>query len=73
MSRNDLILVICKANKWYVVTGVNADTEWNETFANQHTALVTSRFTNSRAKALLRAHDAHNKLQTEYGVRELYI
>jgi|TARA_E500000178_G_scaffold355112_1_gene426531 hypothetical protein len=73
MSRNNLILVIKKEHRWYVVPDVNADTQWNEEFASQHINLPTSRFTKSRAKALLRAHDIQRRMETEYGVREMYI
>jgi hypothetical protein len=73
MSRNNLILVIKKADRWYVIPDADADTQWNEEFASHHINLPTSRFTKSRANALLRAHDLQNRIDTEYGVRELYI
>ena len=73
MSRNNVILVINKGKKWYVVPDANADTQWNEEYASQHVKLPMSKFTTSRSKALLRAHDLQKKTATEYGVHELYV
>lgn len=73
MSRNNLIVVIHSKGRWYVVPDCNADTEWSEEFARCHVGDESSKFTNSRATALIRAHNLQRKLDTEYGVRELYL
>lgn len=73
MSRNNVILVIRRQNRYYVVADANADTEWSEEWATRHTELDSSRSTKSRAKALVRAHDLQNRIRTEYGVRELSV
>lgn len=77
MSRNNLILVICvvvnKKRRFFVVPDTNADTEWSAEFAHNHVGRPTSRYTFSRAKALLYAHDLQRKSNTEYGVREMYV
>jgi hypothetical protein len=71
MSRNNLILVIVYRGRYYVVSDVNADVQWNEKFAEQHINKISSRFTYNRGKALIRAHNLQGRLQTEYGVWEI--
>lgn len=74
MSRDDVILVVRKSlNKRhiYYVFHANAtlhweDEEWNSLILNN------SKFTFSRGKALILAHNKQKKLQTEYGVREVF-
>ena len=73
MSRNNLIVVIRSKGRWYVVPNCNADTEWSEEFARCHVNDESSRFTKSRATALIRAHNLQRVQKTEYGVRELYL
>lgn len=79
MSRNDVILVVCDQrmvprHKYYIVTRVNADTQWNARFAKR---LIDKgsirRFTKRRGFALELAHDLQKRIQSEYGVREIDI
>lgn len=74
MSRNNLILVIYDKYRkmYYVARDVNADTEWSTESAVYLFQQGTS-FTRNRGKALILAHNADRKLQTEYGVREISI
>ena len=73
MSRNNFIAVIHSKGRWYVVPDCNADTEWSEEFAQRHVCNEFSKFTRSRGAALVRAHNLQRRLDTEYGVREVYL
>lgn len=73
MSRNNLILVVCVDQRYYVVPNVCADTEWDGRFARSIANDETRKYTRSRGKALIRAHNLQNKLKTEYGVREFFM
>ena len=74
MSRNNLILVVSKRDgtsgrrRYHVAFCENADTQWDYEYA----VFITTayKFTYSRAKALVRAHNMQRRLDTEYGVRE---
>ena len=50
MSRNNLILVIAHRRRYYVVSDVNADVQWNEKFAQEHINDTSSRSTSDRGK-----------------------
>ena len=74
MSRDDVILVIRKKKDnrpIYYVFHTNADLYWH---GEEWNALIlnTSKYTYSRAKALILAHDKQKKLNTEYGVVEIF-
>lgn len=77
MSRNNVIIVARvrdkeNRNKYYVLNDLNADTEWNEEWiAKQLTD--KAKFTPSRSKALIMAHNIQNKFKSEYGVHEITI
>ena len=66
MSRNDILWVIKKQKKYYVLY-VCADLDDDEVdcLINPQT-----KYTYSRSTALILAHDKQKKLGTEYGVRE---
>lgn len=68
-----VILVVNYNKQFYVLKNVDADTEWNEDFAKKHVNMETSKFTRSRPRALVLAHDLQKKANTEYGVREMDI
>ena len=73
MSRDDVILVIRKKKDnrhIYYVFHANASLYWHEEEWNA-LILETSKYTYSRAKALILAHDKQKKLDTEYGVVEV--
>ena len=72
MSRNDVTLVVEHRGRYYVLARVCADTQWNEEYARARTARM-SRSTRHRARALVLAHDIDRRLQSEYGVRELFV
>ena len=75
MSRNNLVLVIKKKykkeNRWYVLKDVNADTQWNLSFAFKKTK--NHAYTRNEATALVLAHRMDKSLQSEYGVRIMTI
>tara|TARA_B100000575_G_scaffold53913_1_gene40446 strand:+ start:669 stop:905 length:237 start_codon:yes stop_codon:yes gene_type:complete len=78
MSQNDVILVIrsCirSTKRWFVVSrACNADTEWTTEFALAFVIDESNKFTYDRGKALCRAHDLQSRLNTEYGVWEMYV
>ena len=77
MSRNNVIIVARvrdkeNRNKYYVLNDLNADTEWNEEWIAKKLT-DTVKFTHSRSKALIMAHNIQNKLKSEYGVHEITI
>lgn len=72
MSRNNLILVAHTARRSYVLVDVNADTEWNQQFARGAIQTAT-KYCVKRSRALLLAHNIQNRLETEYGVREVFL
>ena len=77
MSRNNVIVVARikdtdNRNKYYVLHDLNADTEWNEDWLAKKIT-ETEKFTPSRAKALIMAHNIQNKIKTEYGVHEITV
>jgi len=73
MSRDDVILVVRRTlNKKYVYHVFHANAtlywegeEWNALILN------SSKFTYSRSKSLILAHNMQKRIQTEYGVREV--
>lgn len=69
MSADDVILVIRKTSKYYVVHA-NATDHWE---SDNWGCFVTpdAKFTRSRAKALIIAHDMQKNINSEYGVREV--
>jgi hypothetical protein len=74
MSRDDVLLVLHKKRNnrsIYYVFHANADLYWH---GEEWNALVlnTSKYTYSRAKALILAHNKQKKLDTEYGVVEIF-
>ena len=73
MSRNNLILVAHTARRSYVLPNVNADTEWNKEFAMSEVQKADRKYCHKRSRALLLAHDIQNRLDTEYGVREIFL
>lgn len=79
MSRNNVIVVAKRwrgptGTRYYVLPNLNADVEWDEAWVRARIDGDSSlRYTWSHAKALLRAHDAQLRLDTEYGVREMLL
>ncbi len=79
MSKNNLILVVKDKRgikEWYyVISNVNADTEWNHKFCIKKIKYMkkNGKSTVKRYVALLIAHDIDNRIKTEYGVRELTV
>ena len=72
MSRNDLIGVVRVGRAYYVLVGLNADTQWSRKYARYAVRCGRERSRHcTRARALVRAHDAQKHAGTEYGVREL--
>jgi hypothetical protein len=70
MSKNNLVLVIKHKGKYYVVSNVNADTQWCDSFATFMVQNSKSLWTYDRGAALIRAHNIQKQTNTEYGVRE---
>ena len=71
MGRNNVIVVAQFRGRYFVLVDLNADTEWNEEWVRAH---VKQRLCyRNRAYALERAHDRQLQLETQYGVREMYI
>lgn len=73
MSKNNLILVVHFAGRHYVVQNVDADSDWNVEFAKQHIHRPDARWSRTRADALVLAHNIQNAIDTEYGVREIFL
>lgn len=75
MSKNNLVLVVKKkctaGSRWYVLKDINADTDWNVSFAFKKTKFHI--YTRNEATALVLAHRIDKKLQSEYGVRTMTI
>lgn len=71
MSRNNLIGVIKYKRVFYVLSDLNADMEWNYeaclSLLKRSDVIAKPR----RGQALCAAHNMQQKLQTEYGVREM--
>ena len=73
MSPNNLILVAHTARRSYVLPGLDADTQWNKEYASAEVLKPDRKYCYKRSRALLLAHDIQNRLQTEYGVREMFL
>jgi hypothetical protein len=73
MSGNNLVLVIKHKGRYYVVSNINADTQWCDSFATFIVNNPKSLWTYNRGAALIRAHDQQNKINTEHGVREYHL
>ena len=69
MSRDDVLLIIKKKKKYYVLHA-NASFHW---CSDEWDTLITpeSKYTYSRARALIIAHNKQKKMDTEYGVVEV--
>ena len=76
MSRNNLILVACdkrhKQEWFYVISNVCADVNYYR-FAKKYIDKENRKRTQQRSSALVIAHNLQLKLDTEYGVREVFI
>lgn len=68
MSRNDILVIVKKQKKYYVLH-VCADLDSDEI---DKLITIKTPFTYSRSTALILAHNKQKKLETEYGVRETY-
>ena len=73
MSRDDVILVVRKIlnqQRIYYVFHANATDHWED---DSWGCFITdkTKYTYSRAYALVLAHNLQKKIQTEYGVREV--
>ena len=66
MSRDNIIVVLNKINKYYVFYVDSCDCGFYDNLIKP-----SSKYTFSRGKALIRAHNLQKKLNTEYGVREI--
>ena len=72
MSRNNVIVVVEYFNRYYVLCNLNADLPWTSSAWLKR--IVKKRpFLRSRGHALLMAHDAQRRIDTEYGVREVRV
>jgi hypothetical protein len=73
MSRDDVLLVIQKKkNTQYIYYVLHANASWHWC-TDEWDTLITpeSKYTYSRARALVIAHNKQKKLDTEYGVVEI--
>ncbi len=73
MSRNNLIIVILLEKLWHVLVDMNADTEWSTEACKDCATRGTTRVFKTRASALVYAHNKQRLLNTEYGVREIWV
>lgn len=71
MSRNNLIGVVRYKRMYYVMSDLNADTEWNYAACVQYIHTQRAVCKKRRASALLIAHNIQKQIDTEYGVREI--
>jgi hypothetical protein len=69
MSRDDVLLVVQKERRYYIFHA-NASYDLDNP---ENLIQPDSKFTYSRSKALVLAHDKQKKLDTEYGVREFKV
>jgi hypothetical protein len=72
-NANNVVLVAHTTDKSFVFPGIDADTEWNREWARKKIDGKDQPFKRRRGDALLLAHDMQNRLNTEYGVRELFL
>lgn len=70
MSKNDVILVAKYKNMYYVIYLDCADLDFIQ-YAKNKIESSELKYTYSRSKGLLIAHNKQKKLDTEYGVREI--
>ena len=71
MSRNNVIVVASANRRYYVLPNLNADTQWNEDSVREQ--LPSARFTANWGRALVLAHKIQRRIDTEYGVRMMYL
>ena len=71
MSRNDLIGVVRYKRRYYVLAGLNADTEWNYDACASRIENEMPPHQMKRWQALVRAHNMQRQDESEYGVREI--
>tara|TARA_B110001452_G_scaffold267348_1_gene276886 strand:+ start:6383 stop:6619 length:237 start_codon:yes stop_codon:yes gene_type:complete len=78
MSRNNVIVVAASKNnkkqelRYYVFFNLCMDTQFTEEYVRQ-LVTVSNKSTRYRGRALIIAHDAQKKIDTEYGVIEMSV
>ena len=70
MSRNNFIAVAKYNLKYYILSNLNMDTEYNIEYIYKRIKSGELVFMEDRGKILCLAHDIQNQIDTEYGVIE---
>ena len=73
MSHNNLILVAHLEGRSYVFANAYADTQWAPEWSKAQIATGERPYKRKRSQALVLAHNLQNRLNTEYGVREIFL
>ena len=68
----DMVLVCHFSGKSWVIENACWEKDW-EVQAQAHISDVEKKFMYDRTRALTLAHNIHNRLDTEYGVGEVFI
>lgn len=73
MSRDNVIAVAKYKYKYYVLPNLNMENQFNTDYIKQILDSKNYKFTCDRGKALIIGHNIQKKIDTEYGVNEIYI
>ena len=73
MSRDNVIAVVKYKRKYYVLSDLNMENQFDEDYIKNLVLNNNLKYTYNRGKALIIGHNAQKNINTEYGVRELNI
>ena len=73
MSRDNVIAVVKYKRKYYVLSDLNMENQFDEDYIKNLVLNNNLKYTYNRGKALIIGHNAQENINTEYGVRELNI
>ena len=73
MSRDNIIAVVKYKRKYYVLSDLNIENQFDEDYIKNLLLNNNLKYTYNRGKALIIGHNIQKDINTEYGVRELNI
>lgn len=73
MSRDNVIAVVKYKKKYYVLSDLNIENQFDEDYIKNLLLNNNLKYTYNRGKALIIGHNIQNNINTEYGVKELNI
>lgn len=73
MSRDNVIAVAKYKYKYYVLSNLNMENQFNKNYIKDLLNFNNCKFTKDRGKALIIGHNIQKKLNSEYGVIEINI